>query len=243
MWRTCYLILFSLLILIGFSSCGDSDQTSENKKYLAKNILLNNNSDVANSTQKNSRGLFALDIIPKSFAQSDNIDTETKLLAENVIFENTQSSQIESDNVQDALEEISLNLPDVMVGTWDIQNYNQEINHESTGKVVIYDDGTFDLIEGSFAAIGMGSGTAEDEMGGLCNHTEENQTYHIYIAELISFTHFNPGTPLWPVENPIENSAIPRLVKLRENEIIFIGSGGCGEMGSERISILTRIVE
>lgn len=243
MWRTYYLILFSLLILIGFCSCGDSNQTSENTKYLAKNILLNNDSDVANSTQKNSSGIFALNLVPNSYAQSDNIDTETILLAENVIFENSLTSQIESENVQDALEEISLSLPDVMVGTWEIQNYNQEINHESTGKVVIYDDGTFDLIEGSFAAIGMGSGTAEDEMGGMCNHTEDNQTYDIYASELIAFKHFNPGSPVWPIDNPIENSAIPRLVKLRKNEIIFIGSGGCGSVGTERISILTRIVE
>jgi len=227
MWRTCYLI-FSLLVLIGFSSCGDSNQTSENKKYLAKNIVLNNNSALANSTQKNSGGIFALNIVPNSYAQSDNIDTETKLLAENVIFENTSSSQIESDNVQDALEEITLKLADVMIGTWDIQNVIQAGCHETTGKIIINDDGTFNLTEGSFAAIGMGSGTATDPM---CGHTEKNQTYEVYDDELIVFKHVN---------GIVNNMGTPRLVKLRENKIIFVGSGGCSCSEEERISILTR---
>lgn len=235
MCRTCYLILFLLLILIGFSSCGDSDQTSESTKYLAKNILLNNDSTIANSTQKNSKGLFALDIIPKSYAQSDNIDTETKLLAENVIFENTQSSQIESDNVQDALEEITLILSDVLVGTWDIQNYNQEDCHAPTGKIIINNDGTFDLTEGSFAAIGMGSGEAPGEYA--CDHSQENQTYEIYTDEVVAFSFF--GLNAGPDDEP--DSVIPRLIKLRKNEIIFVGTGGCGLVGRDRISILTKV--
>lgn len=235
MWRACNLILFlilSLLGLIGFSSCGDSNQTSENKKYLAKNIVLNNNSALANSTQKNSGGILALNIVPNSYAQSDNIDTETKLLAENVIFENTSSSQIESDNVQDALEEISLKLADVMVGTWDIQNVIQGSCHESTGKIIIYDDGTFNLTEGSFAAIGMGSGTATENP--MCGHTEGNQTYEVYDDELIVFRHVNN------INGTGNNMGTPRLVKLRENKIIFVGSGGCSCSEEERISILTR---
>ena len=36
---------------------------------------------------------------------------------------------------------------------------------------------------------------------------------------------------------------IPRLIKLRENEIIFIGQGGCGDVSRERISVLTRVAE
>jgi hypothetical protein len=152
-------------------------------------------------------------------------------MAQNVIFETDNYSQIESDNVQDALEEISLELSAVMVGTWNIQNYNQEIYHDSTGQVVIKDDGTFDLIEGSFAAIGMGSGTAQ---AGMCNHTEEDQTYQLYTENVVLFIYFYGSS---------EDTAIPRLIKLRENEMTFIGGGGCGTMGRQRISILTRVVE
>lgn len=118
-----------------------------------------------------------------------------------------------------------------MPGKWNIQNYNQESNHDPSGQIVIYDDGSFDLISGSFAAVGMGSGTAQD---GFCDHTEDNQTYQIYTEELVAFTHYN---------RIAENSVVPRLVKLRYYEIVFVGSGGCGSTGRQRISILTRVVE
>jgi hypothetical protein len=49
----------------------------------------------------------------------------------------------------------------------------------------------------------------------------------------MSFSHVNPPSS--------ENTALPTLVKLREDEIIFIGGGGCGEVGRDRISVLTRV--
>jgi len=197
----------------------DSSQHSGDTKYLAKNIVFNS------------------DIVAKANVQADVIDTETQVLAENVIFENTDISQIESDNVQDALEEISLILSDVIVGTWDIQNYNQEASHKPTGKIVIYEDGTFYLIEGSFAAIGMGSGGGG--MFGGCAHEEENQTYQIYTDVVVSFSYFIRTTPT----HQNEISAVPRLVKLRENEITFVGHAGCGASSRQKISILTRVVD
>lgn len=229
-------IAATIFFFVIFSGCdsggGDGFSSSGGTKYLAKNIIFETeNAKVADAPSSKKNSVFSIDFLSKAYAQSDLIDTETKIMAKNVIFENDDNSQIESDNVQDALEEISSRLSAVMVGAWHIQNYNQEIYHDSTGQVVINDDGTFDLTEGSFAAIGMGSGTAQD---GFCNHTEENQTYQLYAEELVLFKHFNSST---------ENTAIPRLVKLRKNKMIFIGSGGCGNPGRQRISIFTRIFE
>lgn len=196
-----------VLISIALISCGSGGENGNSMKYLARNIVFN--TDLARNAYAD---------------QSQAIDTETQILAENVIFETNDNTQIESDNVQNALEEISHKLSGVIPGTWNIQNYNQENSHVATGRVIINGDGTFNLVSGSFAAIGMGS-------IGFCSHTEENQTYRIYTDELISFTHFN---------NTTENSVIPLLVKLRENEIVFIGQGGCGQVSRQRISILTR---
>lgn len=232
----------AFLLVLNLSSCNDdggesggsSNTTSSvsETKYLAQNIIFDSETDgIAGLKPSKKKGLFNFNLVRNAYAESQAVDTETQILARNVLVEENFDSQIESDNVQDAFEEISLKLSDKMVGTWDIQNYNQEICHESTGQVVIYDDGTFDLIEGSFAAIGMGSGTAQDN---LCNHREDNQTYKVYTEDLVAFTHFN---------GPTENSVIPRLVKLRKNEMVFIGSGGCGQVGRQRISILTRIDE
>jgi len=205
----------------------DSNQNSGDTKYLAKNLILNKDGLTTTATQ-NSEVL----------VQSADIDTETQILAENVIFENTDISQIESDNVQDALEEISLKLSETMVGTWDIQNYIHSNNHSETGKIIIYDDGTFDLLEGSFAAIGMGSG---DTPMPICNHTEENQTYQTIVDDLIIFTHFNPH--FMDPSTLTENSVVPTLVKLRQNEIVFMGGGGCGAVSKQRVSILTRVID
>ena len=228
--------LFGILLICNLNACSDgggSNSNSTNTKYLAENIVFDSD-NTTGSIAKLSKEVnpFNFNLIRRAYAQSDNIDTETEIMAENVIFENSYNSQIKSDNVQDALEEITLILSEVMVGTWEIQNLNNESVHEPTGKIDIYDDGTFDLIEGSFVAIGMGSGTGG--MGGFCDHTEENQTYQIYIDELVGFTHFN---------NTTENSVIPLLIKLREDEIVFMGGGGCGSVSRWRVSILSRVIE
>lgn len=181
----------------------------------------------SSAASSNKASPFNFNLTRSAHAQSDNIDTETQIMAENVIFENSASSQIESDNVQDAFVEITMILPEVMIGRWEIANYDADNSHGPTGLIEIYNDGTFDLIEGSFAAIGMGS-------SGFCSHTEENQTYEVLNNELVRFTHYNDTT---------ENSVIPLLIKLRQDEIVFMGSGGCGRVSGSRFSILSRVIE
>ena len=203
------LMMSILSILCSCSGGGNGDQPSSNTKYLAKNVILGG-------------------AVTSAFAQTTAIDTTTQILASNVIYETSEASQISSNNVQGALNEISLRLSEVMVGAWNIQNHNQETAHESTGNITINSDGTFNLTAGSFAAIGMGSGTAPNPM---CNHTQANQTYQVFTEDLAAFVHYNATA---------RNSVIPRLVKLRQNEIVFVGDGGCGQVGLQRISILTR---
>jgi hypothetical protein len=221
-----------MFLVAGIFACGSGGDGGASgalgdTKYLAENIIFSDGSSLASkATIKKNKRAINFEFIPAAYAQSSAIDTETQIYAENVIFESSSSSQIESDNVQDALEEISLTLSSVIVGTWTIQNHHQESYHDSTGKVVINNDGTFDLVEGSFAAIGMGS-------SGTCSHTEDDQTYSIYTEELMSFSHVNPEGS--------ENSALPTLVKLREDQIVFVGAGGCGYAGRDRVSVLTRV--
>lgn len=238
-------IAFFIFLVSGLLECdsgGDGDTASGDTKYLAENIIFSDGSSLASrSLLKKDQKIFNFNLIPEVYAQSSDIDRETQIYAQNVIFESSATSQIESDNVQDALEEISLTLSSVIVGTWDIQNYHQEDLHYSTGRIIIYDDGTFNLVEGSFAAVGMGSGK-ESNSSATCGHTEENQTYDIYTEELMAFNHVNEYIvdPMGSTAY-VENTALPRLVKLRQEQIIFIGSGGCGKSGRERISILTRV--
>jgi hypothetical protein len=160
------------------------------------------------------------------------IDPELQVRAENVIFEHRSDlASIESDNVQDALEEVALRLQAVLPGAWTIENKNQEDFFAATGRVVIREDGTFDLEEGTFAAIGMGSGDTPDP---FCNHAEEGQTFEFYSDQLVRFRHVNDGA---------ENTVIPTVVELDRDRIVLLGSGGCGEVGRQRVSILTRLAE
>ncbi|MDH3976632.1 MAG: hypothetical protein OEV42_20405 [Deltaproteobacteria bacterium] len=208
-------LMIVLLLAAILINCGESETeitaNSGTKKYLAENIIFN-------ATQ-----------VSKAYAGIVEIDTQTKISADNVLFKVSDNSSITAQNVQAALEEISLKLVKIMPGTWDIQNYNQENLHSATGKISINSDGTFDLTEGSFAAIGMGSDPS------FCDHTIDNQTYEFITGEFAVFTHFNPyATP------PVENKVIPQLIKLGHNEMVFLGSGGCGYAGRQRISVLTR---
>ncbi len=226
-------IVFGVFLSCNLIACGTDDSSisdrSDGTKYLSKNIIFNsgarNQSNAAPSHSSEDINPFNFNLTQSAYAQS--IDTETQIMAENVIFENVINSNIASDNVQDALEEITLVLSEAMIGTWKITNLDDDLIHDPTGIVKIYDDGTFDLIEGSLAAIGMGS-------SGLCEHDEENQTYEVHTDELIQFTHYNGTT---------KNSVIPLLVKLRQDEIILMGSGGCGKVPSTRFSILSRVIQ
>ncbi len=155
----------------------------------------------------------------------NNIDTETKIYAENVIFSSSNNSSIKSTNVQDALVELSLVFSKVMIGTWDIENKIFESVHTATGKVTIYDNGQFDVTEGSFAAIGEGSDAS------FCNHTDGTEKYTIITDEVIIFEHKNGAAV---------NQVIPKVVSLEDDTIILLGSGGCGSVSQQRISILTR---
>ena len=191
----------------------DDTTVQSSIKYLASNIILRS------STSAEAQMLM--------YPADTDIDSTTKIYAENVIFESESNSSVESDNVQDAINELSLILSKVMIGTWDIENKNNENLHSDTGKIQINADGTFYLMEGSFAAIGQGSGEADP----FCDHIDGTEMYTVITDEVIIFEHYNGSTL---------NSVIPTLISVKADEIIYLGSGGCGQVGKQRVSILTR---
>jgi len=122
----------------------------------------------------------------------------------------------------------ALDLIDVIVGRWNIQNsgYLADI-HTGSGMVEIYTNRTFDLISGTFSAIGMGS-------EGFCSHVKESQKYTVLTSNLIEFVHINKTT---------ENKVIPEVLEINKDKIILRNhsGGGCGALGYVPLSILTRI--
>ena len=55
------------------------------------------------------------------------------------------------------------------------------------------------------------------------------------------FTHYHPFTDWGYLDPPVKYAVVPKLVKLRPDEITFVGSGGCGLQNSQGISVLTRV--
>lgn len=166
-------------------------------------------------------------------------DPNLKVLASNVVYQPAPSSTVTATNVQGALQQLSLDLATTMVGTWAIANRAEDDAHGPTGRVAIRAGGTFDLEAGSFAAIGMGSGAA----GAPCQHQASPQSWELVAPQVALFTHVNPGDPGGGgPPTPATNAVFPMVLSLEQDRIVFLGSGGCGALGVQRLSVLTRVV-
>jgi len=205
---------FLLIAVFSVFACSKAKKTTEtveppsNKKYLAKNVVFSSNQAFA--------------------ATGDDVDTTKKISASNVLFDAVSISKIKSNNVQSALEEVSLNLSKIIIGAWTIDNKDIEStdpSHVATGRVAFKDDGRFDLESGSFAAIGEGS-------SGFCSHVEESQSWEKISDSVLYMKHQNGST---------QNRAILKVLEFSKDKIVAYGSGGCGAIGVDRISILTRV--
>ncbi|MBI5507203.1 MAG: hypothetical protein HY903_00495 [Deltaproteobacteria bacterium] len=75
-----------------------------------------------------------------------------KVHARNVVYENSQGSRLEADNVQDALDELTVQLAHVIVGTWSVANYGYPPN--DPGSVTFGGDGVYS-VDGVFTAAGV----------------------------------------------------------------------------------------
>jgi len=65
-------------------------------------------------------------------------------------------------------------LSEIIVGTWTIANDTANTIYEDTGEITFNSDGTYDLVSGSFAAIGENSTS-----GAICSRIESSQKYSL----------------------------------------------------------------
>jgi hypothetical protein len=208
------------LATAAFFACGEApgESSSVGRRVLARNVLLGN------------AGLGTG--IRTANAEGNDIDTNTKLVATNVVYESNGKADLQATNVQSALEELAVKLDVVLPGSWCIENRNQEAQHAATGAITFAKDGTFKLVRGSFAAIGMGSTDLSGPVG--CAHAEEGQTYELFSPRVAAFRHLDPVLAI---------SVVPTLIEARPDRLSFLGSGGCGQVGLQRVSILTRTAD
>lgn len=82
--------------------------------------------------------------------------SEPKMLARNVLYTPSQTSTLESGDVQNALDVVAVKLSDVILGTWSVANYGQYAS-SVLGTVTFAADGTY-AVAGEFAAGSFFSG-------------------------------------------------------------------------------------
>lgn len=190
------------LILIGFCigiACGsaistsssssttktdDAGDTSTTLKILASNVLFGTSASASVSDTA--------------------VDATTKVIAENVMLDNDAVNRLNSENLQDALDdELATDVDNIIIGTWTIANYgtlgsfggscSNERSHSSTGTITFSENDSFSLTEGYLAAPGIGE--SENQVGSTCyscggetNAYISNQSYQIIEDSFITFS-------------------------------------------------------
>lgn len=116
--RNKIIFLILLVLIIGCSS-GDKKPNDDDIVVLASNVVL---------------------------VDDWTVDTETKVLARNVVLDNSLTSLIGT-NLQSAMEEIAPVVSDILPGSWDTKVFG-DMRTGDLGSIVFNSDGTFHVQDG-----------------------------------------------------------------------------------------------
>lgn len=172
--------------------------------------------------------VLASNVILSSASATDistkDVDTETQVLAENVVL-NTDNNKLSSDDLQDALDnEMAVDLSTVFVGTWTIENKTKDPAYDGlSGQITVSSDGTFSMDSGVFAAAGISA---------TCTPLS-NPTYEILGNDSIIYIIFTD-------ENATRDSVMS-VISATSDQIALVGDGACGLAGITKASILTKV--
>lgn len=171
---------------------------------------------------------------PVSGAEASTIRVQANQLPGNVQVAASQVSVIQANNnlqssdLQSALDkEIAVDNGKSLIGTWDIENTTDDPIYQGTaskGKVTFNSDGSYTLSSGGLAVAGkVVAGTNT-----FCA-IPTKQTYSLVGNNAIYFQADQGG------------NGFGFIVDSKSNAITLVGQGGCGNVGSLRISKLTRV--
>ena len=126
------LMIFTFLVVatMGTGSC-DNGGVNRSLRITAQNVVLGS----ANTNSKRAA------IFSQEAAATEDIDTTTKVLAENVVLDNASTS-LQSDNVQSAFEETDPDLTAIIAGTWKVTTYLDNTGEKVEGTITFDLDGT-----------------------------------------------------------------------------------------------------
>lgn len=210
-----------VLFALSLAACDSGNSTSPApgaKRVLARNVVFNATGAQAGQVRAASAG--------------DEVDPNLKVLASNVEVSNTGNT-LASNNLQSALDdELAVNLATALPGsTWTIRNRSEDSTYSAAGEVNFTADGKATLT-GYFAAGGLVSG-AEDS---YCNIPVEIR-YEVLGNAVLYVSARVKGREGGYEENQV---VIPTVAARTRDTIVLVGSGGCGAVGQDRVSILTR---
>ena len=211
------IILAGLLAL----SCGGSggntganpSETVSTKKILASNVVFKTSSSTAS--------------LLVGSANAEEIDTTTKVYAENVILDNADTA-LYSTNVQDAFVETQPDLQTAIVGTWTVTMLDELDDSNmpvSKGAFIFSSDGTF-----SDDGNTIFSDNIQEDSAKLSNPTLKFYVnYNLSIIGRVEGVSVETNEPIKLVELNL------LFVKAVANQMVFTGSG--------RSWLFTKVIE
>jgi hypothetical protein len=144
--------------------------------------------------------------------------------AEDVIL-SQGGNNLQSSNLQQALDsEMRVDLARLLPGTtWTITNKDSDELYKNTTGRVSFTSTVMKLEAGRFAVFGQVH-TSENT---FCN-PHSDMEYELLSDSVIFASSASQG------------STVVTIAAVSQNRIVLIGAGGCGALGSSRVSILTR---
>ena len=178
------------------------------------------------------------------FNNQNSSQSQIVVNAENVILAGNNNS-LTSENLQQALNnEIAPDLHKILSGTtWTVTNKNgaDSTYNNTFGQITFNADGSV-TFAGAIAAFGWNLEPHVVTDGGVfseCSGVTIIATYEALSSKAIYVlrqkTDSNPNVPI------IKTANVVNLISAKKGELVLAGQGGCGKIGTDRISTLTLV--
>lgn len=186
-------LILASLFLFACNSAEPTEQAqgqiqAQGKKYLASNIIFSN---VVSANKSNMIS-----------SQANEIDVNTKILAQNVILDDSTKIGLASTNVQSALTEVAPDLSTILVGTWKVTAFQMQSPTldggmmKDVGTITFNQDGSFSasLPESSNNASAPTDFLAS--LNSITNLNDHKLTYQVFDNMIIGLQnkYTNPQT-------------------------------------------------
>lgn len=216
------LVAASVVTLLGCD--GGSSPTPGAKRVLASNVI------VRPSSSLQGGHVSAMTVR----AAEEGVDPNLKVLAENVEISN-MGNALASSNLQSALDnELAVDLTALLPGsTWTIQNRTADATYKGFGGEVSFSADGKMTVSGHFAAAGLVSESVADT---FCNFPI-SATYEVLSNSVLYLSARVKGRTDGSEGDQL---VVPIVVSRTKDSITLVGGGGCGALGEDRVSILTR---